>query len=301
MSQKLKIGVLYGGVSSEREVSINTGTQISQNLNRDKYEVFEILVDDKKDVFKCEGLDFVFIALHGSFGEDGQVQSILDALGVKYNGCDFFTSSICMNKKMVKDILSNYGVKMSKGELVKKGNYNLENLDLSFPIVVKPNSGGSSVGVSICKNKEELLKSLDVAFLYDDKILIEEFIDGQEITCGILNRQALPILKIIPTNGEFFNYECKYDNTTIEELAKFDLKLDDEIKKQALKIYDTLNCRVYARIDFIVKENVPYFLEINTLPGMTEGSLFPKIAKEVGMDFKTLIDEIITSSMNFIQ
>lgn len=298
MSQKLKVGVLYGGLSSEREVSINTGTQISKNLNRDKYEVFEILVDNKKDVFKCEGLDFVFIALHGSFGEDGQVQSILDALGIKYNGCDFFTSSICMNKKMVKDILNNYDVKMSKGELLKKGNCDLENLNLNFPVIVKPNSGGSSVGVSICKNKKELLKNLEMAFIYDDKILVEEFVDGQEITCGILNGQALPIFKITPTNGEFFNYECKYDNTTIEELAKFDLKLDEEIKRQALKIYDILCCKVYARVDFIVKEDIPYFLEINTLPGMTEGSLFPKIAREVGMNFKTLIEEIITSSFN---
>ncbi len=297
MNNKLKIGVLYGGISSEREVSINTGTQISQSLNRDKYDVFEILVNDKKDIFKCEGLDFVFIALHGNFGEDGQVQSILDSLGIKYNGCDFSTSSICMNKTIVKDILSNYGINMAKGKLLNKKDYDLKNHGLNFPIVVKPNSGGSSVGVSICKSNDELLKSIEEAFLYDDKILIEEFIQGQEVTCGILNGQALPILKIIPTNGEFFNYECKYDNSTIEEVANFNENLDKKIKDDALKIFNILNCRVYSRVDFIIKDDTPYFLEINTLPGMTEGSLFPKIAREIGMDFKTLIDEIILSSI----
>lgn len=297
MINKLKVGVLYGGISSEREVSINTGKQISGILDREKYEVYEILLDKKEDVFKCKGLDFVFIALHGKFGEDGQVQSILDAMGIKYNGCDFFTSSICMNKYLVKKILSDYDIPMARGVIVNRDRVILKH-SLNYPVIVKPNSGGSSVGVSICKNEDELEKSLNEGFKYDEELLIEEFIEGEELTCGILNGEALPILSIVPQNHEFFNYISKYDNTTIEEAAVLNEELDSKIRSIAKKCYDVFNCKVYSRVDFILKDNVPYFLEINTLPGMTEGSLFPKIAKLIGLDFKSLIETIIESSIN---
>ena len=296
MNKKIKVGVLYGGISSERDVSINTGKQISKKLNRDKYEVHEILLNEKKDVFKCEGMDFVFIALHGSFGEDGKVQSILEALDIKYNGCDFFTSSICMNKQIVKNILSNYDVKMAEGIVLNKNNYDLSDFKLNFPVIIKPNSGGSSLGVFLCHDQKELEEKVKISFEYDDIILIEEFIQGQEITCGILNGQALPIFKIVPKNKEFFNYDAKYNGETIEELANLDEKLDEEIKSIAKKCYDILSCKVYSRIDFIIKNNVPYFLEINTLPGMTMESLFPKMSKTIGIEFEELLDVIINSS-----
>lgn len=296
MSDKIKVGVLYGGISSEREVSINTGKQISENLNRDKYEVHDIIMDKKEDIFKCSGLDFVFIALHGEFGEDGQAQAILDAMGIKYNGCGFKTSSICMDKYLVKKILGDYNIPMAKGRLLSKDD-DLSNFDLSFPVVIKPNSGGSSVGVFICKNKEEFVLNIENAFKYDDTLLVEEFISGQEITVGVLNGCALPILKIVPQNHEFFNYVSKYDNTTIEEPIILDDQLDREIKFLSEKCYNILNCSVYSRVDFILKDGIPYLLEINTLPGMTEGSLLPKMAKLKGMSFSELIDVIIESSM----
>lgn len=296
MIKKMKVGVLYGGVSSEREVSINTGKQISRKLNKEKYEVHEILVNEKKDVFKCEGMDFVFIALHGTFGEDGKVQSILEALDIKYNGCDFFTSSICMNKHIVKDILCNYNVKMARGITLNKREYSLDNFNLNFPVIIKPNSGGSSLGVFLCKTYDELLEKIKISFEYDNSLLIEEFIEGEEITCGILNGQALPILKILPKNKEFFNYEAKYNGETIEDLANLEKELDEKVKNITKKCYDVLGCKVYSRVDYIIKNNEPYFLEINTLPGMTMESLFPKMAKMAKMEFEDLLDVIINSS-----
>lgn len=297
MLKKLKVGVLYGGISSEREVSINSGKQIIDNLNKDKYDVEEILLNDKKDIFKCEALDFVFVALHGNFGEDGKVQSILEAMGVKYNGCNFFTSSICMNKFIVKNVLSNFGVKMARGVILNRNNYKLDDFNLKFPVIIKPNSGGSSLGVYLCSDYDELIDNINLAFEYDDNILIEEFIDGMEISCGILNGKLLPIFKISPKNDEFFSYSSKYDNTTIEEPVKFDEDINLKIKESALKCYDIFSCRVYSRVDFIIKDGEPYFLEINTLPGMTKESLFPKMAKSIGIEFGELLDIIIESSI----
>lgn len=300
MNRKIKVGVLYGGISSEREVSINSGKQISESLNKDKYEVSEILLNDKSDVFKCKDLDFVFIALHGIFGEDGQVQSILDALGIKYNGCGFHTSSICMNKFFVKNILSRFGIEMAKGIILNRGEFNLRYLEehgLEFPVIVKPNSGGSSLGVYLCKNDEELFKNIMTSFEFDEEVLVEEFIEGQEISCGILNDEVLPLFNITPKNDEIFSYESKYDNSTLEEPSNFDLDLDLKIKQTALKCYNILNCRVYSRVDFIVKDEIPYFLEVNTLPGMTKESLFPKMSKIKGIEFSDLLDIIIESSM----
>lgn len=295
MIKKLKLGVLYGGISSEREVSIDTGKQIIHTLDKEKYDVEGILLNNKNDVFKCKGLDFVFIALHGKFGEDGQVQSILDAMGIRYNGSDFSTSSLCMNKYLVKKVLSDYDIPMAKGIIVGR-DYDLLNIDLNFPVVIKPNIGGSSVGVVVCKTKDELFKNIEESFLYDDQLLIEEFIEGQEITCGILNGESLPIFKIVPQNHDFFNYKSKYDNTSIEEPIDLPIELDNRIKEISKKCYDILNCKVYSRVDFILNNGIPYFLEINTLPGMTEGSLFPKIAGFTGLDFKSLLDNIIENS-----
>ena len=296
LSKKIKIGVLYGGISSEREVSINTGKQIIKNLNRDKYEVFDIILNNKEDIFKCRGLDFVYIALHGNFGEDGRPQSILDSMGIKYNGCDFLSSSMCINKFAVKSILSNFGINMAKGFIVSKKN-NFYNFDLNFPVIIKPNLGGSSIGTFICKNNDEFFRDLEIAFSYDKNVLVEEFISGQEVTCGILNGQALPVFRIVVKGKEFFNYECKYDNSSIEEPANLPKELEEKIKDISLKCFNILSCDVYSRVDFIINGDSIYFLEINTLPGMTEGSLFPKMAKSVGINFTDLLDMIIEASV----
>ncbi len=297
MVKKMKVGVLYGGVSKEREVSINTGKEISKNLDRDKYEVHEIILDKKEDVFKCKGFDFIFNALHGEFGEDGEVQAILDAMNIKYNGCGFKSSAICMDKHLVKEILKDKGIPMAKSLLIDK-NYPLEDINLNYPIVVKPNSGGSSVGVMICKDKEELKDYLTLVFKDNEYILLEEYIKGTEITVGILADKALPILKIVPKGHEFFNYESKYDGMTLEEPIKLKEDLDKYIKDLSLLAFKTLSCKVYGRVDFILKENTPYFLEINTLPGMTKESLIPKAAREVNIGFKELLDKIINISIN---
>lgn len=298
MFKKIKVGVLYGGISSERDVSINSGRQIIDNLNKDKYDVREIILNDKKDIFKCEGLDFVFIALHGNFGEDGKVQSILEAMDIKYNGCDFFTSSVCMNKFIVKNVLSKFGVNMANGFIFNKNNFDIDKFNLRFPVIIKPNSGGSSLGVYLCNDHNELMKNINMAFEYDDDILVEEFIDGKEISCGILNGEVLPIFSILPKGDEFFSYTSKYDNKTIEEPANFNDDIKLKIEEIALRCYNVFSCKVYSRIDFIVKDDEPYFLEINTLPGMTKESLFPKMASCVGIGFKKLLDIIIESSFN---
>ena len=299
MDRKLKVGVLYGGVSSEREVSIKTGKQISSVLDKDKYEVQEIMLNTKKDIFKCDGLDFVYIALHGSFGEDGKVQSILESMDIKYNGCDFFTSSICMNKFVVKNILSNFGIKMAKGFILNKNKFDLLDKSLKFPVIVKPNSGGSSLGTYLSKDYDEMCMHINAAFEYDDSLLVEEFIDGIEVSCGILNGEALPIFEIITSSdNKFFNYEAKYDNSTIERVANLSEDIENKIKEASLKCYNILSCKVYSRVDFIIKDGIPYFLEVNTLPGMTRESLFPKMAKSNGIDFIDLLDIIIESSIS---
>ena len=299
----MKIGVLMGGVSSEREVSLLSGEEITKYMDKEKYEVFPIVIDSKEEVLeKVRGLDFVFLALHGAFGEDGSIQALLESISMPYSGCGVLTSALCMSKKQSKRILKAEGITTPPG-FIAYANKELpiELIEtLGYPVVVKPNNGGSSVGTFIASNRKILMKSIEKAFEYDEQLLIEKYLKGEEYTISVLNGQVLPILQI-RAKGEFFDYSSKYEDGGAEEVAaKLPKALEEEMNKIAKACWEIFDCRAYVRIDIIVHEGIPYVLELNTLPGMTKNSLFPRSASFAGMEYRALLDNIIKASQRNI-
>lgn len=292
----MKIGVLMGGISSEREISILSGQEIIKNLDKNKYEIFPIIIDKKSEVFeKVKGLDFVFLALHGIFGEDGTIQALLDSIEMPYSGCNMLTSAICMDKEQTKRILKAENINVAPHYIINSDTtLNFDLLEkLGYPMVIKPNNGGSSIGTFIVSNINELKTCITEAFKYDDTVMLEKFISGDEYTVPILNGEILPILSIRPKQG-FFDYHSKYtEGETDEIVANLDLNLKSKIEVIADKCWKIFKCKAYVRIDIIVSKGIPYVLELNTLPGMTKNSLFPKSAAAFGIDYSTLLDKII--------
>lgn len=297
----MKIGVIMGGISSEREVSLKTGRGMVENLNKEKYEIVPIVIDTKVEIIeKTKDIDFALLALHGKFGEDGNIQAVFEALDIPYSGCGVLTSALCMNKNLTKKIIKEEGLYTAPWIMVR----NTEELQgeavyrLGFPLVVKPNCGGSSVGTFIVNNENELYEMVEKALSYDSEVMLEKYLAGEELTVPMLNGEVLPILSIKPVNN-FFDYFSKYeDNGAIEEIKILDKELETLIKEMSRKCWEVFKCEVYARIDIIVSEGIPYILEINTLPGMTKNSLFPKSAKAIGLSYSELLDAIIEYSIN---
>lgn len=297
----MKIGVIMGGISSEREVSLSSGREILNHINFNGYEGVEIILDTKTDIFeKVKGIDFALLALHGKYGEDGTVQSILDSLEIPYSGCGMLSSALCMDKDLTKTVLRNHGVRTAEWFVVKNASDVTEEMVevLGYPVVVKPNRGGSSVATFICSSYNEVIEGIKEGLKVDSEVMVEEFIKGDEITVPILDGEALPTLIIKPVKGGFFDYQSKYEDGGAEEvIIEYEEPLQSEINELALKTFSALKCDVYARVDFIVRDGVPYLLEINTLPGMTRTSLFPKSAKGIGLSYQGLLDRIIQSSL----
>lgn len=296
----MKIGVIMGGISAEREVSLGTGKQISEKLDKDKYEVIPLSINSQNELIESvKGLEFAFIALHGKFGEDGTIQAILESMGIPFSGCGVLASALCMNKNICKKLFVAEGIKTPKWMIVKdenKINYSIIE-DIGYPLIVKPNSGGSSIGTILANSIEELKKGVKEALKYDDEIIIEEYIKGEEITCSMLNGEMLPVLSIKP-NSEFFNYSSKYDQDGAEEIIiELPEALREEVEEICLKCWDTFKLKAYARIDMIIRDEKVYVLEINTLPGMTENSLLPKSAAAFGLTFSQLLDKMIQYSL----
>jgi D-alanine-D-alanine ligase len=297
----MQVGVIMGGISAEKEVSILTGKQIIQNLDKDKYEVMPIVLNSQNELIdKVKGLQFVFIALHGKFGEDGRIQAILESIGVPFSGSNVLASAICMNKNISKKLFITERIRTPRWIIVKDENeidYSIIE-DIGYPLIVKPNSGGSSIGTIKVYSREELKEGVKEALKYDDEIIVEEYIKGEEITCCILNGELLPIVSINP-KSEIFNYRCKYTTGGAEkkvvELPKI---LSERAHNICLKCWDTFKLKVYARIDMIIKDEEMYVLEINTLPGMTENSLFAKSAAAYGLNFSQLLDKIVEYSLS---
>lgn len=300
----MKIGVIMGGISSEREVSLNSGKEIMNYIDKDKYEVVPIVIDKKDDVIvKGKDVDFAFIALHGKFGEDGTIQAALETMDIPYSGCGPLASGVCMDKDITKKILKSAGIKTADWLSVRS----LDEIDynyiekMGYPVVVKPNCGGSSVATNIIKKKEDIESAVKLAFEYDKEVMIEEYIKGDEITCCILNGKVLPLIAIKP-KAEFFDYTAKYaDGGSDEVIIEFEDELQKEIEAMALECWKVLKCSVYVRVDMIIKNGVPYVLELNTLPGMTKNSLFPKSANAVNMSFTELLDKIIDYSLKEVR
>lgn len=296
----MKVGVIMGGISSEREVSLNSGKEIVKYLDEDKYNIYPIVINNKMELMeKVKGIDIAFLALHGNFGEDGTVQSILEALNIPYTGCGVLASAICMDKDITKKLMRDAKIATAEWVMVSS----IEGIDynsikhMGYPVVVKPNSGGSSVATTIIHNEEDIEGAVISALKYDKEVMIEKFIGGDEITCSILNGVMLPVLVIKPKSS-FFDYTSKYSDGGADEfVVELEPTLHKLVEAMALECYRILKCSVYARVDMIVEEGIPYVLEVNTLPGMTSNSLIPKSARAANISFTKLLDMIIENSL----
>ncbi|GKX67734.1 D-alanine--D-alanine ligase [Inconstantimicrobium mannanitabidum] len=296
----MKIGVIMGGISSEREISLQSGKAVVDSLDKNKYEIVAIDIRNKEElVEKVKGIDFAFLALHGRFGEDGTVQSVLETMGIPYSGCNPLSSGVCMDKDMTKKVLKACGIRTAKWFTVSA----VDEIDFDmiesfgYPVVVKPNSGGSSVATFILRNKEEIKDAVREGLKWDNEVMIEQYIKGDEITCPIMDNKLFPVLAIKP-KSDFFDFTSKYaDGGADEFIVELEPKLHKEVKEMAIATYKALKCSVYSRVDMIVSEGVPYVLEVNTLPGLTKNSLFPKSAKGLGIEFPQFLDLIIEGSL----
>ncbi|MCM3140869.1 D-alanine--D-alanine ligase [Brevibacillus sp. MER 51] len=298
----MKIGVIMGGISSEREVSLKTGQEMINHLDRSRYEAVPIVITQRADLItqvQQAGIDFALLALHGQYGEDGTVQGALETLGIPYTGSGVLASSLCMNKQLSKMLLKAAGIQTPAG-LYWKDVYDPQAVkQLGYPVIVKPNLGGSSIGVQLVQNEGELLSAVQEASHLDQGILIEPYLKGTELTCAILDGEVLPIIGIRSAHSEWFDYRAKYEDGGAEEkVIELPPVIQQRVREAALASYQLLQCKVYARVDMILCQDIPYVLEVNTLPGMTANSLFPKSAGAAGMTFTHLLDRIIASSLH---
>lgn len=296
----MKVGVLMGGMSSERDISLISGKEVIENIDKSKYEIVPIEINNNgKWVDEIKNIDFAFLALHGKFGEDGVIQGMLEALNIPYTGCGILSSALCMDKDMCKRIVRMAGLKTADWVMTGSSDVDVDEIKkMGFPVVVKPNRGGSSVATSIVKNESELKSKIEEALKWDKEVMIEKYIKGDEITCCMLSGKMLPVLAIKP-HAEFFDYTSKYaEGGSDEVVVKLQPELNKIVEDMAVRCYKALKCSVFSRVDMIIKDGEPYILEVNTLPGMTSGSLFPKSAKAAGISFSGLLDKIINYSLD---
>lgn len=298
----MRIGVIMGGVSTEREISLKSGEQVIKNLNKENYEdIIPIIINSKDEVIeKVKEIDFAFLALHGRFGEDGTIQGVLETMGIPYSGCGVLCSAICMNKALTKRIVSTIRVPTAPWFTVKSiDDINYEKInEFKYPVFIKPNNGGSSVATFLVKNKEEVENSIREGLKHDKEIIIEKYISGYEITSFILNGEVFPTVVIKANKGEFFDYTSKYNESgASEEIIFLEAELQKKVDEISKSVWNVLGCKSYARVDMIVSNNIPYMLEVNTLPGMTKSSLIPKSANARGLSFSELLDKIIEYSL----
>jgi len=315
------IAIAAGGDSSEFEISVKSANEVGTILSS-RYIVYIIMIrgtnwywEDQKgryhnidknnfslitDEHRIK-FDAVFIAIHGSPGENGLLQGYFDMMGIPYTSCGAFCSALTFNKQACKLFLKEYSVPMAEAILIRKG----DELDLAgmikktgLPCFVKPNNSGSSFGVTKVKQKEDLISAIETAFTESKEVMIEEFMNGREIACGVVKTKhkavVLPLIEIVSKN-EFFDYEAKYTPGKSEEISPADLPapVTDEIQRLSLQVYDLLGCYGIVRVDFIVIGEKPYFLEINTVPGMTKESLVPKEVAAAGISLEDLYSMVV--------
>jgi len=295
-----------GGKSPEHDVSLLSGKQVIDNLDKNKYEISSFIIpkSGKFDfvLFKNLKVDIVFLAMHGSFGEDGTIQGLLEIAGLPYTGSKVLASAIGMSKPVFKKLMEQAKISIPK-YLIFEEEDGLDKIfnKFKYPFVVKPANQGSSVGVSIVRERKNLGLALESAFRFGETIIIEEYIKGIEVTCGVLGNKdliALPVVEIVPQN-EFFDYEAKYTDGMSNEIvpARISPELAKLVQEIAKKVYGVIGCRGFGRIDMIIKDSQPYVLEINTIPGLTPASLLPKAAKAAGLSYSQLLDKIIELSL----
>jgi D-alanine-D-alanine ligase len=306
--KKLTVALLCGGVSSEREVSLSSGRQVYEALDPARYEIlrYDPRTDLHRLVADAARIDAALVILHGSFGEDGTVQGLLDLLGIPYQGSGVLGSAVAMNKLAAKRLYQQAGLPIPDYRVVRRA----DALDpdaliqqLGLPLVIKPAVGGSSVGITLVRRPEDLRAALEAAWRHDPVVLIEAYIQGTEITGGVIGNdslEALPIIEIIPDrNREFFDYTAKYTPGASEEIcpARIDPQLTAEAQRLAMEAHRTLFCRGYSRTDMMLRGREIFILETNTIPGMTATSLLPQAARRAGLSFSGLLDRLIELSL----
>ena len=347
---KLKIGVIFGGMSTEHDISIVSGTSVAKELDKSKYNVFPIYIDSNGKWYKCldiskkyeigdkikdiekieniteylKKLDIVFPVLHGLYGEDGTIQGLLELLKIKYVGCKVLASSIAMDKVYGKIIFDKANIKQAKYEYIRKYNdkymyidkefnekiYSLKDVckmidkNLKYPMFVKPSNSGSSVGINKANRIEELEEYIEYASRFDKKVLIEEGLIGKEIECSVLGNEDIKascVGEIIPAES-FYSFDAKYKNSKSELIipANIDEELSEKVKAIAIKAFKAIDGKGFARVDFFVNEKTRdiYISEINTIPGFTAISMYPKLWKETGIEYSKLLDELINLALN---
>lgn len=336
----MNIALIVGGISSEREVSLTSGRAILKALRENGHKVSvidpiygdnevteekifkdlvskeyptkdvmeKLLRESRRKVMDCinsslfDDIDIAFLGLHGKYGEDGRIQTLLELRSIKYTGSDVLSSAIAMDKDVTKMIFRNNGIPTADWIMLsKKDIVDVKGIlsKIKLPFVIKPNDEGSTVGLTIVYNESEIEKAIEHAFKYTDKIMIEKYVKGRELTVSIVGDIAYPLIEIKPKEG-FYDYLHKYTKGMTEYICPAEIRKDISEKAQrlALRAYQSLGCSVYSRVDFLLNDKDElYCLEVNTLPGMTELSLVPKAVKVKGMEFNTLIENIIALSL----
>jgi D-alanine-D-alanine ligase len=336
----MNIALIAGGISSEREVSLTSGRAILKALRENGHkvkvidpvfgaeevseevifkdlvskeypskEVMEkLLKESRKKVIECvnsglfNDIDLAFLGLHGKYGEDGRIQTLLDLRGVKYTGSDILSSAVAMDKNVTKMIFRNFNIPTADWIVLSvKDEININEIlsKISLPFVIKPNDEGSTVGLTIVNKESEIKDAIELGFKYTDKIMIEKYVKGKELTVSIVGDVAYPLIEIKPKDG-FYDYHHKYTKGMTEYIcpAEINDKISKKAQEIALKAYHSLGCSVYSRVDFLLTEKDELFcLEVNTLPGMTALSLVPKAVGVMGMPFNELIENIIRLSL----
>lgn len=347
--QKIKLGVVFGGMSTENEVSVISANSVMKNLNKDTYDIYPIYIDKDGIWWEVEvdlnktinfgdeickkvkienviqylkKLEIIFPVLHGLYGEDGTIQGLFEIANVPYVGCRVLASSVGMDKVYTKIIFEKAGLKQAKYEYIRKYKdkyisidekmnetimeleeiLNLVTEKLTFPMFIKPSNSGSSVGIHKADNKEQLKEAIQYASEFDNKILIEEGIDGREVECAVLGNEDVIASCVgeIKAADEFYSYDAKYKNqeSKTDIPANIPAELQNEIRKQAIKAFKAIDGKGLSRVDFFIENNTQdiYINEINTLPGFTDISMYPKLFEESGISYKELLNKIINLS-----
>ena len=319
---KKKVVILFGGNSSEHLISCRSAQSILENIDTDKYDVIPVVISknniwylynddyslleewEKNKIIKLENIieflkniDVVFPIIHGNTGEDGKIQGLFDLFNIKYVGCDTLTHAICLDKEYTKIITEKYGIPTAPYKIIHSINDDLK-LDFDYPVIVKPAASGSSIGINVAENKEELKQYIDYAFNYSDKVIIEKFIKARELECAVLVTDDIYTSSVgeIKYDSKFYDYDAKYVNDSQLIIpSNIDKKISYKIKKYAKEVCLALNIKGLSRIDFLYEEETDniYLIEVNTLPGFTTISMYPKLWNYDGLSYKELITKLI--------
>ncbi|MBK7109518.1 MAG: D-alanine--D-alanine ligase [Chitinophagales bacterium] len=323
--QKLNVAVMCGGFTAEQNISLLSGELVYKNLDPDRFNPFKVVVSKNKWIVEpfnttvnlqdfsflmgaeIVKFDAAFIAIHGSPGEDGKLQGYFDMKRIPYNNSGMFASAITANKFFCKEAIRGISIPMAKGVLVRKSDVLSEKVreiqTMQFPVFVKPNNNGSSYGISKIKLPEETEKALIHAFTFDDEVLVEEGMTGTEVTCAVFKHKdkitSLPICEIVSGKHDFFDYTAKYTDGEAEEIvpARIPADVAAMVTSSSEKIFAHLGCKGVIRIDYILKDEIPHFLEVNTVPGMSESSIVPKMLAAAGIPLREFFTNLINESL----